>query len=85
MLGPWPKTWEKALDDFALANGKVAEENIKDSLNDADSMIKISTLLGAGVLIFGIIIAVFLTRGITRPLIAATNHVGVMAQGGLFQ
>jgi len=71
----------KAVDDFSLVNGKAVVENITDSLNDADSVIKISTILGAMALIFGIIIAVFLTRGITRPLIAATNHVGIMAQG----
>ena len=78
---PLAQNVEKILDEMAEANAKAASDTIKSSLGDIDRVIKITNILGAVVLIFGIIIAVLLTRGITRPLIAATNHVGIMAQG----
>jgi len=80
-VGPIAQKLQTTFEGASQENSKVAEANSKESLDVASSTIRNSTILGAVALIFGIIIAVFLTRSITRPLIAATNHVGVMAQG----
>ena len=83
VAGPLAESVEKTLQEIAEANSKVASDNIKESIADADSVIRLSSILGAGALLFGIIIAVLLTNMVRRPILQLSARADEYANGDL--
>ena len=64
---------------------KNAKSNSKHAVNDLNSLLKIMIFTGASALLFAIIAAVTITKGITRPVHQGVAFVNRMAQGDLTQ
>ncbi|MHC1759979.1 MAG: methyl-accepting chemotaxis protein [Negativicutes bacterium] len=68
---------QKLLDDAT----KVTAERIALVNEAAAATARMAMILTAVSMVLGLLISVMLTRSITRPLIASTKHLGVMAGG----
>ena len=74
---------EKVLDDMSQANEKIAGDVILEDLRDADIVIRNTVILGIGMLIFSILVAVFLTNMVRRPLAQLSALADQYAGGDL--
>ncbi len=83
VAAPIAQKVEITLQEAAEANSKVATDNIKASIADADSVIRLSSILGSGALILGIIIAVLLTNMVRRPILQLSTRADEYANGDL--
>ena len=83
VASPIAQKVEDTLQEIAEANSKIATDNIKESIADADGVIRISGILGGGALLLGIAIAILLTNMVRRPIIQLSVRADEYASGDL--
>jgi len=80
---PLARGIEELLDEMSRSNSKLTADTITDSLMDASTTMKTLLILGAVALLLGIVIAVFLTNMIRRPIIHLSSLADQYAAGDL--
>ncbi len=80
---PLVQSIEKSLDELSASNANLAKELIKDSMNRAQSVTIVSSVMSLVVLILGVAIAFILTNMIRRPVTTLTNIANQYADGDL--
>jgi methyl-accepting chemotaxis protein len=80
---PLAQSVERSVDGLSDINAKLVAELLKESSNNAARVITVSLTISGFVILFGIVVAIFLTRMVRKPIILLTEASKSYAKGDL--